>query len=221
MKWRQIFVKTYFCLTVVIAHNCCAITTDTDNEPQDVVEISSNYNLTLDGQNYSHSDVDIDYDMCRDIDTRSIRTSKLYTSSKVVYEIIFSPLNIVNQPKIFSYAIYLSWDRWTVPDMSLEDAILDFAEGSSLRDFALQFVIRDSSNVGFTNISGGIESLMQTDQNASENITITNPDVECLIYGGKIGEIRYNYVGYIYNLTLRDSIYVDYLDLNLFIPLNL
>jgi hypothetical protein len=209
------------CLILVIFSTGCV--DDDDNSGANEIErLSSNYSLSLEGLISAYSDEAIEYDFCTDISTRNIQTNKYYDGSTVIYEVILDPLNIVNQPKVFSYAFYVYWDQSEAPDVSFFDAVTEITQGNSLRKYHLQFVVRNEQNISFSNSFFYTNRTTNTDSSSDQNLRIIIPDnFECRIYGERLGELNYQYSGFIYSSERVDSMLVDYFDLQLFVPLSL
>lgn len=187
----------------------------------DTTWLSSNYSLSLEGALSTYSDEDIGYDFCTDVSTRSISTYKLYGDSTVVYEVILSPLNIVNQPKVLSYAFYVYWNRFAETDLSLYNAVTDIIEGNSSRKYHLQFSIRDE-DVSYSNSFFYTERTTNTDADSdSESILRIPENIDCRVYGERVCELSFQYSGFVYSNGKADSLFVDYFDLQLFLPLSL
>lgn len=62
----------------------------------DIIWLSFNYFLSLEGILLIYSDEDIGYDFCIDVSIRSILIYKFYGDFIVVYEVLLSLFNIVN-----------------------------------------------------------------------------------------------------------------------------
>jgi hypothetical protein len=195
---------------------------DDDSSTSEVEKLSSNYSLSLEGVLSIYSDEAIEYDFCTDVSTRNIQTNKYYDGSTVIYEVILDPLNIVNQPKVFSYAFYVYWDQSEVPDASLFDAVTEIIQGNSLRKHHLQFVVRDEQSMSFSNSFFYTNRTTDIDDSSDWDLNIAIPDnFECRIYGERVGELNYQYSGFIYSNERIDSMLVDYFYLQLFVPLSL
>lgn len=211
---RSVLLLFQFSLLVIIGCN-----KPINDQPPEL--LYSSYTLRLEGETYMYSDEEIQYDFCSDISTRNIITSKYYSDDITVYDVLLSPLNTVNRPKIFSYVFYVFWNPQTLDDLSLLEAFRELSTDNISRRGLLEFIIRDENNISFTNtkVSNSVPSLI--DQDAKITMSTIVPDVNCSIYGDSVGEITYSYEGFIYNRDLSDSMYVDNFELTLYIPLTL
>ena len=210
--------------SILLLFTSCVNDDDVDVDSGTVTDttwLSSNYSLSLEGTLSTYSDEDIAYDFCTDVSTRSISTYKLYGDSTVVYEVLLSPFNIVNQPKVLSYAFYVYWNRFEEADLSLYNAVTDIAQGNSSRKYHLQFSITDekvsySNSFFYTDRTTNIDSASNT-----ESIIRIPENIECRVYGGRVCELNFQYSGFVYSNGRADSLFVDYFDLQLFLPLSL
>jgi hypothetical protein len=221
---KEKFAFSGLCLMLLLSTNCVnnqGIGDDEGDTVPDTTWLSSNYSLSLEGALSTYSDEDIAYDFCTDVSTRSISTYKLYGDSTVVYEVILSPLNIVNQPKVLSYAFYVYWNRFEETDLSLYNAVTDIIQGHSSRKYHLQFSIRDEE-VSYSNSFFYTDRTTNIDSDSdSESILRIPENIDCRVYGERVGELNFQYSGFVYSNGRADSLFVDYFDLQLFLPLSL
>lgn len=212
------------CFMLLLSTSCVKDQGINDDEGEalpDTTWLSSNYSLSLEGTLSTYSDEDIGYDFCTDVSTRSISTYKLYGDSTVVYEVLLSPLNIVNQPKVLSYAFYVYWNRFEETDLSLYNAVTDIIQGNSSRKYHLQFSIRDE-DVSYSNSFFYTDRTTNTDADSdSESILRIPENIDCRVYGERVCELNFQYSGFVYSNGKADSLFVDYFDLQLFLPLSL
>lgn len=214
-------ILVIFCFSLLLTTGC--VDDDDDSKIETPSTLSSNYSLRAEGVSSSYSDEEIGYDFCVNVSTRNIQTSKYYNDSTVQYEVILSPLNVINQPRVSSYGFYVHWNRFDEIDLSLYDAVTDIIQRqSSERRKHLQFVITDEQGISYSNSFFHTDRTTDIDYSSEWNLDMSIPDdISCQIYGERVGELNYSYTGFVYSRDRNDSLFVDHFDLQLFVPLSL
>lgn len=203
-----------FCCLIIIGCEKPSVDQTTDL-------LFSNYTLILEDSLHRHNDEDIPYSFCSDVSTRPITTSKLYVGDTVLYEVLLGPFNRSSESKIFDFAFSLYWSSSEIDDVSLLNAFGEIIAGETRREVSLDFTIRDRDNSLFSNTTTPNLTPVLADTEANHSLLLSLPNTQCTLYQENVGEITYRYNGFIFNSEKTDSMYVNDLNLTLYLPLNL